>query len=307
MPEALAGNGDLRQVLQRYADADSDRLDARLAELEREWDLDRALEAQAAIAGMATLLLGTARGLSGSWLPLAVFGVLLQHGLKGWSPPVPLLKKLGFRPRADIEREVLGLRLLRGDFHHAPGAGNAEERVARVFEAVHGRRHATRASTRSWRRKFRAVRTGTPHPVRAGRLVAGDIHAENFIEHLRSRWQPADDEQLDETLRAVLSHLKWRLSPGEAEPVFATLPRTIAKAAADAPRRRRNDDAAARRRVDAAEFFDEISATTGLPRKEAEQATCAVFSSMKRTIPAAQNRAMRAVLPKGLKRVWLQA
>jgi hypothetical protein len=38
-------------------------------------------------------------------LPAAVLGFLLQHAVQGWCPPVPVLRRLGFRTQTEIEDE----------------------------------------------------------------------------------------------------------------------------------------------------------------------------------------------------------
>lgn len=310
MPEAPihAAPASLRSALEYYAQTDASTIEARLAALEREWDLDRALETHAALTGLASLLLTAARGITWSWLPVAVFSILLQQGLQGWSPPVPLLRRLGFRSRKDIDQEILGLMLLHGDFRDVltpTVSGDRAERVRRVLQGGRGTPPQERPETK-WRKKFRDARTAASKPPRAGTVIAGDVRAENFIEHVRRLW-PAEDQQLDKALRSVLAHLKWRLSPGLARPLFEHLPRTIAKAAESEPPHGFALGEPPKRRVDANEFFEEITAETGLARDEAEKATLAIFSSVKHHIPSAQNRAMRAMLPKGLKRVWLHA
>jgi hypothetical protein len=54
-------------------------------------------------------LTGLVLGLTGNrkWLlvPGIVLPFLLQHGLQGWCPPLPLLRRLGFRTRGEIDRE----------------------------------------------------------------------------------------------------------------------------------------------------------------------------------------------------------
>lgn len=88
----------------------------RLCELDAEWDIERAIEANASTLALAGIVLG-ARG-SRSWLLLSglVAGFLLQHALQGWCPPVPVLRRLGFRTAREIERERQALKALRGDF-----------------------------------------------------------------------------------------------------------------------------------------------------------------------------------------------
>lgn len=88
----------------------------RMRDLDREWDVERALEANAATFGLATVALGAVADPRFRWITLAVSGFLLQHALQGWCPPLPVLRRLGFRTTREIEMERLALRLLRGDF-----------------------------------------------------------------------------------------------------------------------------------------------------------------------------------------------
>jgi hypothetical protein len=97
------------ESLRKYRNASPEAVDARLAELDREWDIERAIEANAA----AFSLFGLALAVAFSWwfllLPAAVAGFLLQHALQGWCPPVPVLRRLGFRTAREILEERLAL------------------------------------------------------------------------------------------------------------------------------------------------------------------------------------------------------
>lgn len=92
-----------------------DRIEARLDELEREWDIERALEANAAAISLFGIA-AASRDRRWLLLPLTVASFLLQHALQGWCPPVPVLRRLGFRTASEIEAERIGLRQARGDF-----------------------------------------------------------------------------------------------------------------------------------------------------------------------------------------------
>ena len=112
---------------------------ARLAELDREWDIERAIEANAATVSLAGLALAAFVDRRFLLLPVGVAAFLLQHAIQGWCPPVPVLRRMGFRTPAEINEERCGLRTLRGDFpalaQPAPAAGmiaQAEE----IHEAV---------------------------------------------------------------------------------------------------------------------------------------------------------------------------
>jgi hypothetical protein len=87
----------------------------RLAELDREWDLDRALMATfaglGATSAAASLWEASRRGRPGPWT--AALGVqlafLVHHAVRGWCPPVSVLRRLGFRTRQEIEAERYAL------------------------------------------------------------------------------------------------------------------------------------------------------------------------------------------------------
>jgi hypothetical protein len=103
----------------RYYAAHPSEIDARLAELDREWDIERVLEANAASIALGGVLLGTFINRLFLFVPIAVTGFLLQHALQGWCPPVPLLRGMGVRTAREIAWERYALKMLRGDFDSA--------------------------------------------------------------------------------------------------------------------------------------------------------------------------------------------
>lgn len=110
----------------RYGDAGPDVIQRRLAELEHEWDIERALEANAgglAAVGAALALLVHRRF---ALIPFIVGGFLLQHAVQGWCPPVPLFRRLGFRTQTEIDHERYALKALRGDFDEVRGDDSAD-------------------------------------------------------------------------------------------------------------------------------------------------------------------------------------
>lgn len=100
----------------RFIGADPVFIDERIDELKREWDIERTLEANAASVSLIGLGLGLFVDRRFLALPAAVGAFLLQHALKGWCPPLPLLRRLGLRTSAEIHDEIIALRILRGDF-----------------------------------------------------------------------------------------------------------------------------------------------------------------------------------------------
>lgn len=91
-------------------------IERRLKELDREWDIERVLEANASIMVLLTLTLGLAASRKFLGLTLLVGGFLLQHAIQGWCPPIPVLRRLGVRTAREIEIERTALRILHGDF-----------------------------------------------------------------------------------------------------------------------------------------------------------------------------------------------
>ncbi|MCI3950936.1 MAG: hypothetical protein K0R53_433 [Burkholderiales bacterium] len=69
--------------------AGPEAIEQRLAELEREWDIERVLEANAASIALFGLGMGAFADRRYFALPPIVMGFLLQHALQGWCPPVP--------------------------------------------------------------------------------------------------------------------------------------------------------------------------------------------------------------------------
>jgi hypothetical protein len=109
----------------------------RLDELDKEWDIERAIEANASSLMLVGLALGIFRERRFLLLPIAVGSFLLQHALQGWCPPVPVLRRLGYRTQAEIERERTALKALRGDFRdiQIPSADPAAAATAALLAA----------------------------------------------------------------------------------------------------------------------------------------------------------------------------
>lgn len=88
----------------------------RLKELDREWDVERALEANASALAFTGVILGAAVDRRWLALPATVTAFLFQHALQGWCPPLPILRELGVRTSSEIAAERYALKALRGDF-----------------------------------------------------------------------------------------------------------------------------------------------------------------------------------------------
>src|SRR5438034_8984939 len=108
------------QNVARYAAAGPEAINRRLAELDREWDIERTLEANAASVSLIGLALGATVDRRFFILPGLVAGFLLQHAVQGWCPPIMFFRRRGFRTAAEIDQERYALKALRGDFRHLP-------------------------------------------------------------------------------------------------------------------------------------------------------------------------------------------
>jgi hypothetical protein len=100
----------------RYIGADPVFIDQRLRELEREWGVERTLQANAASLALLGLGLGLTLNRKFLLLPAVAAAFLLEHAVQGWCPPISVMRRLGIRTAAEIQEEIIALRILRGDF-----------------------------------------------------------------------------------------------------------------------------------------------------------------------------------------------
>jgi hypothetical protein len=111
-----------RRIDQRTRDAIDEvgnspsKIRARLDELDREWDIDRALMLNFAVlasvsSSMAMRTIYKHRRLGG-WAGMffAQMGFLAFHAIKRWCPPMPVFRRLGFRSDHEIAEERAALR-----------------------------------------------------------------------------------------------------------------------------------------------------------------------------------------------------
>ena len=107
----------------------------RLRELDEEWDIERAIELNASILALAGVVLGLFVHPYWLILPGLVTAFLLQHALHGWCPPVPVLRRWGFRTADEIGKERMALKALRGDFEGVLTSNNRISAALRAAEA----------------------------------------------------------------------------------------------------------------------------------------------------------------------------
>lgn len=120
----------------RYYSKNQDEIDERLDALDREWDIERAIEANAAAVSLLGLVLGTTRDRRWLAVPGLVATFLFQHAIQGWCPPVPVLRRLGFRTVFEIDQERMALKALRGDFNKVADAKNKARAASRAAELL---------------------------------------------------------------------------------------------------------------------------------------------------------------------------
>ena len=112
-------DSQIEERIRYYATQPKEAITKRIEELEQEWDIERWLQTSASGLALTGVVFGLVRK---KWLLLSagVLGFLLNHAIKGWCPPVPLLRKFGVRTRREIDREKYALKILRGDFQAMP-------------------------------------------------------------------------------------------------------------------------------------------------------------------------------------------
>lgn len=107
---------ELEESIRFYSTQPAGAITGRIREQERKWSVERWLEMNASALAFPGTVLGLAVDRWWLALPLIVTAFLFQHAVQGWCPPLPVLRRLGVRTRAEIDREKFALKILRGDF-----------------------------------------------------------------------------------------------------------------------------------------------------------------------------------------------
>ncbi|AQX15497.1 hypothetical protein BCR15_04325 [Tessaracoccus lapidicaptus] len=121
--------------LQRVTDlvnAPSDVITRHIEDLDKAWDVERVLEANASSLILLSLGLSRVHSAKWLWLATAVPAFLLQHAIQGWCPPMEVIRRLGVRTRKEIEVERTALKALRGDFRDLTFDGDDPAAAARA-------------------------------------------------------------------------------------------------------------------------------------------------------------------------------
>jgi hypothetical protein len=99
-----------------YADATAEEIAGRLAELDREWDIERTLQTNFAIVSGIGLVLAAMKDKRLALLSGLAARFMLQHSVQGWCPPLPVFRRLGVRTAAEISKERAALQALASRF-----------------------------------------------------------------------------------------------------------------------------------------------------------------------------------------------
>jgi hypothetical protein len=128
----------MRDRLFRSSTLSDAEISARIDVLDREWDIERYIEVLAPTFALTGLTLGLLKNRGWFLFSGAVLGFLVQHAVKGWCPPVAVLRRMSVRTRREIDEERYALKALRGDFAGLPpdAPRNRVTRVDAVLDAI---------------------------------------------------------------------------------------------------------------------------------------------------------------------------
>ncbi len=100
---------EMRQNLRHYAKASPEDIRKRIAELDKEWDVERTLELNASAIAFTGVILAATVNKKWLILPGIVTAFLAQHAIQGWCPPLPVIRAFGIRTRKEIDQERYAL------------------------------------------------------------------------------------------------------------------------------------------------------------------------------------------------------
>jgi len=107
---------ELERNIHYYSDKGYNTLTRRLNQLDKEWDTERVLEANASFLVVVGSILALTVNKKWIFLPAVIGAFLLQHAVQGWCPPLPLIRRFGIRTPQEIQKERNALKEFRGDF-----------------------------------------------------------------------------------------------------------------------------------------------------------------------------------------------
>lgn len=120
-PEMLRKIEDqIEQNIRFYSVQPVPVISERIETLKREWSIERYLQVNVASLGFMTAFFALTRNRAWALLTCTALSFFLYHGLRGFDPPIPILRRMGVRTRGEIDRELFALKALRGDFRDMP-------------------------------------------------------------------------------------------------------------------------------------------------------------------------------------------
>ena len=129
-------DSEIEERVQFFSTQPPDAISRRIEELNSEWSMERLLETNASTLALAGVVLAATVNKKWLWLSGGVLGFLLLHGVQGWCPPVPALRRMGVRTRGEIERERYALKMLRGDLDNVAEQKKAKSSPRRLLAAL---------------------------------------------------------------------------------------------------------------------------------------------------------------------------
>jgi len=125
-----APKGKTAKVIANTVYAGPGAIDERMAKLDREWTIGRAIKVTAALCMLIGVALALFVNIWWLLLPIGFSVLLLQYTVSRDSVLTALFHKLGLRSSTNIQHERTALKALRGDFRHLPTAYDKDDKEA---------------------------------------------------------------------------------------------------------------------------------------------------------------------------------
>lgn len=116
-------------IIGHYSKQGTAAIESRISEVDKKWDIERTLEVNAGLLGLADAVLALAVDRRWAILPAVVTSFLVQQAIQGWCPPLPLFRLMGIKSRPELDREKYALKALRDEFKDVHNARQAWQAV----------------------------------------------------------------------------------------------------------------------------------------------------------------------------------
>ncbi len=104
-----------RENIARFRGADKQVIKRRLSELDREWNVERAIELEAPTMILLGLALGSLSNRKWFAVSAMAASMVILHNLQGWYPLLPVFRAAGLRTAEEIEQERMALKAMLGE------------------------------------------------------------------------------------------------------------------------------------------------------------------------------------------------